>query len=186
MSESPNKRSYLKRLPKNYYQGAAWVHWVMTIDGRRTGWLDPGMHATFRETMLHTLARYRLVCPVYTLMPDHAHVMWCGCALSSDQLIASPFFRRAWSDALRHRGFALQKQPYDHVLLKKERDPHAFEDTCAYIMKNPERAKLVEEWRDWEFGGSLVAGFPRLAPSDERFWPRFWKAYNGMRDQDTL
>jgi hypothetical protein len=176
----------LKRLAPHFYQGAAWVHWVMTIDKRRTGWLKGLMHGFIREALLHTLARYRLVCPVYCLMPDHAHFLWCGCASESDQRNASSFFRRIWNSDLREVGFALQKQPYDHVLFGRERDASPFEDTCVYIMENPERGGVVEEWRMWEFAGTILPGYPRIDPREERFWPKFWTGYNELRDPDTL
>ena len=95
---------------------------------------------------------------------------------------ASSFFRREWNAALRNRGFALQKQGYDNVLLKKEREPDGLQDTCAYIMRNPERAGLVDDWRDWPCLGSMIPGIPWIDAREEEFWPRFWMAYNGMRD----
>ncbi|QEG33506.1 hypothetical protein Pr1d_07700 [Bythopirellula goksoeyrii] len=37
-----NKRhDYLKRLPLEYYRGQAYVHWSLTMEDRRTGWLIP-------------------------------------------------------------------------------------------------------------------------------------------------
>ncbi len=48
----------LRRLAAANYRGTAAVHWSMTIDGRRTGWLDAADHAAVRELLLHTLARY--------------------------------------------------------------------------------------------------------------------------------
>jgi len=53
-------------------------------------------------------------------------------------------------------------------------------------MRNPERAGLVADWREWNFLGALLPGYPRLHPRDADFWPRMWKAYNSMRDPETL
>ena len=177
---------YLKRLPDCYYQHAAWVHWVMTIDGRRCWWLDALMHAQIREAMLQTFARYQLICPVYCLMPDHAHFVWCGCAARSDQRKASAFFRRNWNVLLERRGRELQKQGFDHVLVETERNSDALEDTCEYVMKNPARAELTQCWQDWDYSGSLAPGYPRLHPQEDRFWPRFWTAYNSLREPGML
>jgi hypothetical protein len=33
--------SYLKRLPPEYYRGQACVHWSLTIQDRKQGWLKP-------------------------------------------------------------------------------------------------------------------------------------------------
>lgn len=177
--------NYLKRLPAHYYQGTAWVHWVMTIEKRATGWLDGLMHSRVREALLHTCDRYKLVCPAYVLMPDHAHFVWCGRARSSDQLRAVSFFRRQWNDLLRESGFVLQKQPYDHVLREQERDPEAFQNTCVYVMKNPERAGLVKGWREWDACGSVIGGYPWVDLREDRFWEKFWTAYNTIRKAES-
>lgn len=184
--EGEKERDYLKRLPRHYYRGAAWVHWTMTIKDRRTGWLDDSMHVSVREALCHTMSRYHMVCAVYSLIPDHAHFLWCGCSMKSDQLNASSFFRRQWNAILRKRGFELQKQAYDNILRGRERETGAFEDTCVYVMKNPERGGLVDEWREWGFCGSLTCGYPRLDPREDHFWSKFWTIYNELRDPETL
>ena len=186
MQNARDNKGYLKRLPALYYQRAAWVHWVMTIDGRCRGWLDELMHAYVREGLLQAFARYALVCPVYCLMPDHAHFIWCGCAERSDQRKACGFFRKMWNSRLRERGFSLQRQGYDDVLLENERNADAFEDACVYIMKNPEREKLVLHWKDWPYCGSVVPGYPRMDPREGRYWQRFWTAYNELREPGLL
>jgi len=52
-----NRAFYLPRLPREYYQGDAVVHWTLPIAHRRQGWLDEPFHAAFRELLLHTAAR---------------------------------------------------------------------------------------------------------------------------------
>ena len=39
---------HMKRLSPEFYRGQAFVHWSMTIDGRRTGWLTDAFHLRFR------------------------------------------------------------------------------------------------------------------------------------------
>lgn len=112
-------------------------------------------------------------------MPDHAHFLWLGLDGECNQLNAAKFFRRHWNGLLEKRGVRLQLQSYDHVLDETERRPEAFEDTCLYIANNPQRGGLVSNWRDWEFSGSVVAGFPDLDPRDlTAFWSKFWKIHN--------
>jgi len=69
-----NRAFYLPRLPREYYQGDAVVHWTLSISNRRRGWLNERFHAAFRELALHTAAREGLFCPTYCLMPDHLHL----------------------------------------------------------------------------------------------------------------
>jgi hypothetical protein len=48
---------YLPRLPREYYQGDAMVHWTLAIAHRRSGRLDEPFHTAFRELLLHAAAR---------------------------------------------------------------------------------------------------------------------------------
>ena len=150
----------------------------MTIHDRKTGWLDGPMHAAFRELLLHAGCRYGLHCPAYCLMPDHAHFLWMGTKATSDQQVASAFFRRYWNQALERRGASLQKQPHDHVLNEHERNPQAFEDVCCYVLRNPETAGLTDDWRQWPFLGAVAAGFPDTDPRGKDWLGRFWKIYH--------
>ena len=59
-----NRSSYLQRLPREYYQADAVIHWTKPIALRGTGWLSDAFHAHFREIMLHAAAREGLFCPI--------------------------------------------------------------------------------------------------------------------------
>ncbi len=54
---------------------------------------------------------------------------------------------------------------------------------AEYIARNPERAKLVpvDCFRDYEFTGSVVPGYPELDVWHEDYWDRFWTAYSYLR-----
>src|SRR5207302_9952589 len=62
-----NRPFYLPRLPREYYQGDAVVHWTLAISHREHGWLPEPFHGAFRELMLHAAAREGLFCPAYCL-----------------------------------------------------------------------------------------------------------------------
>lgn len=51
------EHDYLKRLPPEPYRGQAYVHWSMTLQDRKTGWLIPIFYYKFREILTHTLFR---------------------------------------------------------------------------------------------------------------------------------
>jgi hypothetical protein len=167
---------HLPRLARGRYTGFSFVHWTLAVDGRATGWLDDAFHARWREIMLHTMARYGLVCPAYTLMPDHAHVVWLGIGESSSQRDAMKFFRGMTSTVLSPH--AWQRQAYDHVLTELERGRGAFAMACAYVFDNPRRGGLANDWREYPFVGAMVPGFPTLDPRRAGFWELFWKVYN--------
>lgn len=84
-SNSP--RGHLLRLAPEFYRGRAVVHWTMTMDDRRIGWLDREFHARCRESLLHTMVRYHMLSPIYCLMPDHAHFVWMGIAENADSAL---------------------------------------------------------------------------------------------------
>jgi hypothetical protein len=64
------------------------VHWTLTLEERATGWLDATFHRRFRELTLHAAARQPLLGPVYCLMPDDLHFVWCGASAHTQQLLA--------------------------------------------------------------------------------------------------
>jgi REP element-mobilizing transposase RayT len=163
---------YLPRLPREYYQGDAVVHWTLPISNRRQGWLNEPFHAAFRNLLLHTAAREGLFCPTYCLMPDHLHLVWMGLRQDSDQLNGMAFLRTHLEPRLAPQKF--QHQPHDHVLKETERRHNAFARACHYILENPLLAKLVEHPAAWLFSGAIVPGYPTLHPlQDDGFWPKF-------------
>jgi REP element-mobilizing transposase RayT len=174
---------YLPRLPREYYQADAVVHWSLTISKRRRGWLDAAFHAQFRELMLHAAVREGMLCPTYCLMPNHLHLVWMGLRLDSDQLNAMAFLRRYLEPALAPHRF--QHQPHDHVLKENERRRKAFARVCWYVLENPVRAELVKSVADWNFCGALVPGFPTMHPVQDDFWRKFWERYHAMRQPDA-
>ncbi|MCR9296237.1 MAG: hypothetical protein NXI32_26290 [bacterium] len=180
-----NQRKHLPRLDPKFYQGKACVHWTLTIEQRKKGWLNPIFLNRFRELMTHALFRYALVCPIYCLMPDHMHLVWIGIEERSDQLKAMKFFRRQLNASLGCHGFRFQHQPYDRVLRDEERKEENFVDLVEYIGRNPERAGLIEidEFTSYPYNGCLLPGYPELQLWTDQFWDRFWRAYAFLRKQ---
>jgi putative transposase len=171
-------RGRLIRLPPEFYRGRAFVHWSMAMEQRATGWLNSLHHAKLREILCHVLARNQLVCPAYCIMPDHGHFLWLGIHELSDQRIAASRFRRAWNIELGRVGVALQRQAFDHVLSKAEREHGALPAVAHYIFENPARAKLHVAGIQYPFSGAMVPGYPDVDPFAGDFWERFWRIYN--------
>ncbi|WDQ17122.1 hypothetical protein [Rhodopirellula sp. P2] len=173
----------LKRLPAEYYRGEAWVHWVCTIDGRRTGWLDARFLYKMRELLTHAAFRYQIACPIYCLMPDHIHFLWAGLADDSDQLPAMKAFRLNSNDCLKRVGHQFQLQPYDHVLKDHELDRGAIESTMEYIARNPERKGLVktDHFQTYPYTGCLLPGAPRIRLFGEAGWDEVWQTLSFLK-----
>src|SRR5262245_10237704 len=121
-----DEHDYLRRLPAAAYRGQAYVHWSMTIEDRKTGWLVPIFYYKFREILTHTAFRYGLACPIYCCMPDHLHLLWVGILDRCDQRHAARYFRKQLNLVLEKLGVQLQNQPYDHVLRDEQREHSAF------------------------------------------------------------
>jgi putative transposase len=154
----------------------------MAMEHRATGWLDDLHHARLRECLVHALGRHQLVCPVYCLMPDHAHFVWMGWDDRSEQKLAARHLREAWNHELRKSGCGLQLQAHDHVLRENERERGAFTAVADYVLENPVRAGLVRDWPAYPFSGSIVPGYPVIDPREKDFWDRFWRIFARLLD----
>ncbi len=146
-------------------------------------WLNPDIHASFRELMLHAAARDNLLCPTYCLMPDHLHLIWMGLRLDSDQRNAMAFLRTHLEPKLSPVKF--QHQTHDHFLKEDERKRGAFVSVCNYVLENPLRGGLVTNPHEWAFSGAIVPGYPTLDPLRDDFWPKFWKLHAQFRQPDA-
>jgi putative transposase len=169
-------KARLRRLPRleaPCYRGRTDVHWTSCIEARRTGWLTPLFHQHFREILLHAMIRYRCVAPVYCLMPDHYHILMSGLYDDAETYLAMRFLRKHTARFLRPAKY--QEQAYDHVLRDGERDRHAFETTCWYIVENPVRAGLCSRQEEYSFCGCMIPGYPDLHVRDEGFWDLYWR-----------
>ncbi len=177
------RHDYLRRLPAEYYCGQAYVHWSLTIDQRKTGWLLPVFHGEYREILTHAAFRYGFCTPIYCCMPDHIHMLWAGILDRCDQRTAMQFFRRHLNAILETFGATLQLQAYDHVLREDERDRTAFETIADYIARNPERKGIVpaDGFAQYPFTGCLVPGYPELRPFQAGYWQRLWRTYSYLR-----
>jgi putative transposase len=174
-------RNYLPRFAPAFYQGRAVVFWTHPIKDRATGWLKIGFHQIFCEIMLHAAVREHLVCPVYTLMPDHLHLVWMGVRPTSDQLKAVTFLRTQLAPHLMPHSF--QHQSHDHVLRAHERKSNTFRATCGYIAENPVRAALAAERSGWPFSGCIVPGYFDLHLFSPAYWEKFWRIYNSALER---
>lgn len=183
MQQRYDEGDYLKRLPPSAYRGQACVHWSMTIQDRKTGWLIPIFYYKFRELLTHTMFRYGICCPIFCLMPEHMHLLWLGVRNTADQRLAMKFFRSQLHAVLEKLDVRLQDQGYDHVLRDDERQPMAFQSVAEYIARNPERRQLVpiDGFRTYPYTSCLIPGYPDLSPFQPDFWDLFERIASSLR-----
>lgn len=176
------KKGHLPRLQIEWYRGDACIFWTHTMNNRARGWLDSAFHSVFREVLIHTLARHRLICPAYCLMPDHFHLVLLGLSSESDQKAATAFLRMHIQPALGN--VRLQRQPHDHVFREAERERDALAATCRYVLDNPVRAGLVASREEYRFIGAAAVGYPQFDPRQECYWEKLWPIYYKLRAQN--
>ncbi len=168
---------YLKRLPPEQYRGQAYVHWSMTIDERKKGWLVPIFYYKFREVVTHTMFRYGLTCPIYCCMPDHLHLLWIGILDASDQRNAVKYFRKQLNPILEKLEARFQKQPYDHVLREEDRSERCLGSRGGVHRTQPGAGgPLVRPDCYQEYPLTpvvLFTGYPELRPWQLDYWDRF-------------
>lgn len=188
MTDQAQQHDYLRRLPPEHYRGQAYIHWSMTMENRKTGWLIPTFHHQFREILAHAMFRYGLCCPIYCCMPDHMHLLCIGISDGADQRNAAKYLRKQLNPILVQLGARFQLQPYDHVLREEERERTAFENVVEYIARNPERKGLVGPVRfcEYPFTGCLMPGYPELKLWEEDYWDRFWRIYSYLRQHGMI
>ncbi|TWU39764.1 transposase [Novipirellula artificiosorum] len=178
-----SSQSRLRRLPAEFYRGYAWVHWIMTIDDRRTAWLDGKFYYKFREILTHVAFRNQIACPIFCMMPDHIHLLCCGLAESTDQRVAMKRLRLDANDCLKRIGYSFQRQPYDHVLRDKELEKDAIESVCDYIARNPERKGLVpiDGFADYPYTSCLLPGYPQIRLFEPTSWDTVWRTISFLK-----
>ena len=96
---------------------------------------------------------------VYCFMPDHLHLLLLGEKESSLHKFIRTFkqessfvFTRAHASPLWQRSY------YDRVLRKEE----VLEEVALYILNNPVRKRLVDDYKSYAFAGSFMFDIKEL------------------------
>lgn len=97
--------------------------------------------------------RYKLFC--FCIMPNHVHVLLQtfnkknNIPISLSYILQSHkgFTARESNKVLKRKGTFWQDESYDHYA----RNENEFYRIVWYIINNPVKAELVENWKDWEF-----------------------------------
>ena len=93
------------------------------------------------------------VVAVYCFMPDHVHLVAWGRCLDADLwkfMFSFKQYSGWWLRCNRSR-FRWHRDYWDHLV----RDDRDLKKQILYVLENPVRAGLVEDWRDYPFTGSI-------------------------------
>lgn len=145
------------RLDSKIYQGKIIVSFTLCVKNRKELFNEKGIYNIFESIFLNELKKYNCEAYVYLFMPDHAHILLSGKEGDSD-------IKKCIDGFKQQTGFWLyknlpiykwQKDYYDHILRKDEE----LKTQIEYILNNPVRAGIVEEWKNYKLKGSTVYNF---------------------------
>lgn len=141
------------RLPRECYQGEVTVACTVCVVEDVPLFVDASVVAVFVEKLADALSRNQCVAYAYCFMPEHQHIVLHGTNPAADTW-------RAMTNYKQQTGFWLacnrptvkwQKDWYDHIV-------RASEDLGAqirYVLNNPVRRGLVQDWREHPFSGAI-------------------------------
>ncbi len=118
---------------------------------KRISYLSNNDVAEVVRTSLHfyDAKDIKLIC--YTIMPNHVHLLFHTLeqSLTVDRIMHSikGFSALEANKILSREGKFWQAESYDHLV----RDEDELYRIISYILLNPVKAKLVEDWRDWKY-----------------------------------
>jgi REP element-mobilizing transposase RayT len=156
----------LHRLPSSIYALTS-CEFSFTVCARHHGepFRNEKLASAVVESLLWTRERYRWHLFCYCLMPDHLHFV-CRLTAPETKLVNAGARGILEEGALEHlsrfksytttvswklgfRGPLWQKSSYDRVVDTQR----PFEEIVAYVLNNPVRKGLVEEWSEWPYSG---------------------------------
>jgi putative transposase len=129
-------------------------------------WLkEPGIAKVVADAIHHgDDSKYRL--DAYSIMPNHAHMVFAPNPVSSDEEGGSPsgddedhalasimhslksYTANENNKLLRRTGGFWERENFDHFI----RDEREWLRTIAYVLNNPVKAGLAQDWREWPYG----------------------------------
>ncbi len=146
------------RLDRSHYQDPARVCFITIIASEKRSIFDDERLARSAIAILCRHAEMKgILVHAYCVMPEHIHLLLqtieaCDLCEFVGKL-KSRIQYRGW--ALGERGRIWQRSFWDHFLRREESIP----EVVKYILLNPVRRRLVEDWRMYPYSGSLVYNF---------------------------
>lgn len=147
-------RTHAVRLPECDYRGDIDIHAVICVKPDVSITADPrfATEVTNSITTCCKLLGFQLY--GYCLMPDHLHILFSprlGNHSLADWLLRFKSYttRASWKYGIE--GKLWQRSAYDHVCREEN-----LETVLAYILDNPVRADLVQNWEEWPWRGVFI------------------------------
>ena len=109
---------------------------------------------TIESILIKTATDYSIVLPVYLLMPNHIHIITDSLTKETEPLKAINMFKQktGYEFSQSFNEIKWQRSFHDHII----RDEEDLFEHVRYILYNPVRGNLVENWKDYKYKGSQV------------------------------
>ena len=147
-----NERKH--RLSKELYVGEIAVSFTACIKDSKNLFTDENVFNVFKHMLLEELKSEYCSSYVYMFMPDHLHLILKGESAEANVKTCMDKFKQKTGYWLSKNKIdkKWQKDYYDHVIREEEN----LEMQIQYILNNPVRAGLIDNWKRYPFKGSTI------------------------------
>ena len=147
-------REKLHRLPAELYVGNKTVAFTICVKGNEKFFVTDEIFILFEKELLNSLQGYKCSAQVYLFMPDHVHLIVSGNRKDSNVKKSIELFKQKTGYWLSQNlpKFKWQKDYYDHII----RNDEDIQNQIRYILNNPVRANLKDDWKEYPYKGSTV------------------------------
>jgi len=145
------------RLPDECYHGCVAASFTACLKNRPSFFVSLARFQLFTDMLIDSAKQFRCDVVVYLFMPDHCHILLQGRGDDSDVLAVMKSFkhRTGYWLSIHNPNVRWQKDFYDHILKKDEN----IERHVRYILNNPVREGITNDWMKYPFKGSTVHDF---------------------------
>lgn len=154
------------RLPSSLYRGRTAITFTACLESKISFFNQMNVFSHLSQIIFESLTRCDCEAHVFLFMPDHCHLLIQGNTDNSDLLGFMKDFKQKsgyWFSkstlepmcSVTVASVKWQKDFYDHIL-RREDD---IRKHVQYILENPMRKGLVNNWKEYPFKGSTIYSF---------------------------
>ena len=145
------------RLPREFYVGRVRCAFTICVLKKKQLFVSNDIFLAMENMILDALEKSNGDAHIYLFMPDHCHILIEGKSDDSVLWQCVVDFKQKSGYWLSQNQYPQewQKDFYDHILRKDE----DLETQVSYILWNPVRKGLVEDWKTYPYKGSTIYDF---------------------------
>lgn len=145
------------RLKNEDYIGKKIVSFTSCINRREKLFINDNIFFEFSEKLIESIIKFNCEANIYLFMPDHVHLIIQGNNFDSDVKKSIDLFKQKtgfwFGQNMNYSRW--QKDYYDHII----RNSEDLNSHIYYILNNPVKAGLVDDWKNYKYIGSTIYNF---------------------------